>query len=314
MGSSAAGAKDAGAGSGIDAGPTIVQDIAAWDAASSQLRETIKWLASALAALGALLVGTAPFTGLANLRWPLIVAAASIAAGALAGVAHIINRLTDLLAPTPVTVRDLARDEEFADLRVAIQADPAGFLGSVGWSKDGHDLDTFLSTRQESLGAFQHLRNQARRHPTKEKREHAATALEDVRREVVTALAVTDRLLAAGRFHGLAHKFRERRAELWFMGSVVGVLIVAFLAFVQAWQPEDEAEAGPATPAVVRLTDSGATALDGLFGPTCPRTFDAMVLSGGTTGPWDITVVDEACTSGRTTLTDDQAAVLLQED
>ena len=289
---------------------TVKDEVAAWSGATDKIREVVKWIATSFGALGALLIGTAPLSGLGKLdlvswRFALV---AIFGIMALGGVAYIVWKATSLLTPSTVTMVDVEGEAGFSALRVEIAAEPAAYLGT--W---GTDIPTFVSNRDREFALFAAVDHQIAQSPD----SAALTALREARRGLLARIEsmgrISARVLAVAGFHDLATKFAAARRKMFWAAAVT---VVGITGFVLAVGDAGSDSSDPVThvPAQVSLTDAGAKSLGPLLGASCPEPFEALVLSGGADGPWDLVVTDEHCSSGEMTVEKADGHVLLVFD
>ncbi len=291
-----------------DADDRIRDQIATWDAATGQIRDVVKWIASAFAGLGALLIGTAPLSGLPKIDVSAgsVLAVSGFAVLGLGSTAFIVWRTTDLLTPTALTLAEVNTDGRFQGLRTTIAAEPTAYLGS--WAAS---LGAFVEARDAAITDLTQIltaesieRNDGKLASLKE----AETAAKD---RIDSAGRVTQRLLAVARFTDVSKKFNDAKLSLFVAASLVVVGMVGFLVTIGVATPADPT---PVTavhlPAIVSLTAQGTT-IGRTLGPHCPAAFRAVVLEGGSVGPWKILVDNRGCRAGVIQVAADEAKVLL---
>jgi hypothetical protein len=260
--------------------------------ANARLREVAKWFVTSAAALGALLVGTSPLTGLAALGWSGEIRAplawGAVALGALAVVIFTTSRV---LAPSTVDFVDvIGGGGSFAAFRKAVDKDPYTYLGA-----GSSGVADFAARRARE---FKVLRNIDAALADPSTPDDQVTALEQER---PTALAnitrtgwIVERLRATAENRLLWQRFTLARVVAVIGAAVAAAGIVGFLVSVHSGASADDLT-GP-VPVRVALTESGSTHFGQALGPGCPTgSFDALLLSGGKTAPWEIMVVDARC-------------------
>jgi len=289
---------------------TIKDEVAAWGGATDKIREVVKWIATSFGALGALLIGTAPLSGLSKLdvvswRFAWVAVFGLLALG---GVAYVVWRATSLLTPSTVTMVDVESGAEFSALRAAIAAEPAAYLGT--W---GTDVTTFVTNRDKEYTLFAAVDHAIAQSPDSAE----LTALREARKGLIARIEsmgrISARVLAAAGFHDLATRFAAARRWMFLAAAVTVVGITGFVLAVGGAGTESS-DTVAYVPARVSLTDAGTKALGPLLGASCPQAFEALVLSGGADGPWDLLVTDEHCTSGELTVEKTDGRVLLVFD
>jgi hypothetical protein len=206
------------------------------------VRDVAKWIASSFGAAGAILIGTAPLSGLGRIDpSPGSVALLALSGGAaLSGLGVIVWKATDVLVPStraesvmdppPIKGRDTV-----ADLRREITAHPDQYMST--WAET---TDEFVRIRQSWFAAQRNI-DAAVRH-----KAYPVDVLKTLLRERelivenVEALSrVTSRLRALSRFYDTASRFRVMR--VWVFGAAVLTVlgITGFLAVVGASTPDD---------------------------------------------------------------------------
>jgi hypothetical protein len=287
---------------------TIKDEVGAWAGASDKLRDVVKWTATSFGALGALLIGTAPLSGLAKVEptfWTFLLLAL-FAALALGGVGFVIWKSTSLLAPSMVTLTDVRSDDRYAGVRTLVASEPQAFLGT--W---GSDVESFLANRAQEYRLLAAVDQMIVREPN----QADVRSLRKLRDKLVARVEslgrVSQRLLAVAQFSELSTSFNEARPKL-FGGAAAVIFGIAGYLTVLAASSSEAAEAKPTTlPAMVALTPAGEVAVGPLLGPRCRSPFQALVLDGDSKGPWELLVIDPACTAGKVNVTADQAVVQL---
>lgn len=283
-------------------------DTAPWTAASESLRSVVKWIAASFGALGALLIGTAPLSGLSNFaasEWQQWLPSIAFGAIALTAVAYIVWQATTLLTPSTITLPEVRTDKGFHTLRDIVAADPTAYLGL--W---GADIDTFMTNRQTEFRALSKIDEEIASLPDGDNRLQALQSARPLLlRRVAACGVVSARLLAIAAFHDLAQRFSRAKRRIFAAAAVVVVGVAGFVATTPGAASTADGEHRP-QPALVSLTTSGESSVRPLIGAKCPKPFKAVLLSGSAEGPWQILVASPECTAGTLELTTEQAAVL----
>lgn len=137
-------------------------------------------------------------------------------------------------------------------------------------------------------------------------------ALEKSEKDIVTRIEgagrVTRRLLAIAGFIDLNARFNAAKSAMFVAAGLVVVGIVGFLVVV-GWSTKGTDPVPTQLPAMVALTD-GRGALAKTLGKDCPSTFQAVVIEGGTEGPWKLLVSDAKCRGGVINVGKNEAKVL----
>lgn len=119
-----------------------------WRDATRQVRDTIKYVIAGFAAVGVILIGSAPLTNLDKLHggWWLVAGAGGLLA--IAGVMYAIWQASDVLLPDVITldqVRDGSPGTDTARFRDSVLGGPEGLFrlwgGTVDSFRDRRDLD-----------------------------------------------------------------------------------------------------------------------------------------------------------------------------
>lgn len=284
----------------------IKDEVAAWTGATAQVREVVKWIASAFAGLGALLIGTAPLAGLPQVDPALGVVLAVLAFGVLglSGVAHIVWRATTLLTPTMLSLAEVDSDGRFEGLRTQIDADPSAYLGS--WATTLPGFIAAVDDEYAVLANIDALKSTVLN-------EADFDALEEAEKDIVTRIEgagrVTRRLLAIAGFVDLNARFNAAKSSMFMAAGMVVVGMVGFL--VVTGESKKGADPEPTQlPAMVSLMNNRG-ALARTLGRDCPSTFQAVVLEGGAEGPWTLLVSDRKCRGGVISVSKEEGRVLL---
>lgn len=289
---------------------TVKDEVAAWNSASDKVREVVKWIASAFGALGALLIGTAPLTGLGDVEVLSLkfVVAALFGVLAIGSVAYVVWKATSLLAPSAVTLSDVELDDEFSALRTQIAAEPSSYLGT--W---GTDVSTFVDNRDNEYALLSAVDTQIAQGPSASDLPKLREAHKQLVVRIEAMGRVSARLLAAAGFHDLANRFASVRKAMFQAAALTVVGVVGFVLTIGSADAGGD-EPGTKFPARVSLTKAGQKSVGPLLGSECTPPFEAVVLSGGSKGPWELLVTDARCTSGEVTVEKSDAKVLLVFD
>jgi hypothetical protein len=199
-----------------------------WLDAATRIRETVKWLIAVAAAVGGLLVGTAPLAGLGDLSTWEAVAAGALFLSALTGVAVVVWAASRVLLPVSVDFQAAASDVRFRRLRRRIDQDPYSFFGGFGAT-----LEQFGARRELELATLQNIDSKLRcSDVVDEERELYLDAQEAVG-EVLAVIEVRlQYILSMALFEELQNSFSRAR---WFIllgalisaGGVFGFMLVA---------------------------------------------------------------------------------------
>jgi hypothetical protein len=286
-----------------------VDDVAPWTAASESLRSVVKWIAGSFGALGALLIGTAPLAGFHDSTfgvWTAWIGPIGFGALSLIGVVIVVWLATSLLTPSTVTLSAVQHENTFHVLRAQVAADPTAYLGL--W---GTDIDSFMENRQTEFTALANVDSQITSLPSDDPRIQGLTAARPLLLKGVEACGkVSARLLAVAAFHDLSQRFSKAKPKIFGAALLVVVGVIGFSATTPKPDKSNTATQPLPVSALIALTTEGKSTVGLGLGPACPDSFQAVVLSGGSGGPWQILVTDPRCTSGTTTLSNKQASVI----
>jgi hypothetical protein len=210
-------------------------------AATDRVRETVKWLITAFAAIGAVLVAGSQLSTLSRLNpsdWRLWIAVLGLAIG-LGGVGFAIWKAVDVITPQQITLGDLAwgqiakgehSNDQIEDVRNREDLNEiAGFINGIpeifeGLASDVVDLKTsylrLLSERQTAV--------EASYAPPHGEESQAAAKIANAR--VVATGAVVRNVLAVANWEQVRTRFRRARAPIFVGGG-----LTAFGVFLFAW-------------------------------------------------------------------------------
>ena len=254
-----------------------VDDVAEWRASTTQIREVVKWIATAFAALGAALIGTTPLSPLASRDNSIgdLVAMCACLAAALVFVGFIVWRCTTMLVPQTTTLPTLDNDPKYGTLGEAIRADPSAFLGA--WSAD---LTNFVQLRDDEYVVLGGLDNAL---GTCEPAQSAAlsAARDKVVNRVEAMGRVSRRLLAVADYYRLRRDLDENRPYLFGAAALAAVAIATFVVLGAASGESDGPDVDK-TSAIVRFQGDSAEENQQIVGLKCPSPFDAIVSRTGT--------------------------------
>lgn len=268
-------------------GTTQVADDSAalWRTSSTQVRDTIKYVVAGFAAVGTLLVGTAPLSGIGKVSgggwWPALIGAAL----AIGGVIFAVWQASDVLLPSVSTldeVRGAPLNTEIARLRDSVLGGDEGLFRRWGGT-----VDAFRAQREleyNTLGEIDKYTPAAGDDPA---------VLEQARKDVVARIeqlnSAANVALAGAEYAATRDLARDRRK-----GIAKAAICVAFGVGLFTWavnRPDTSpAEVKPtaAEPAVLSLTASGRETFADLLGQSCTGPIPALVLAGDPAGPWDV--------------------------
>ncbi|MGD9736388.1 MAG: hypothetical protein AB7V58_12415 [Solirubrobacterales bacterium] len=268
------------------------------DAAIVQIREVVKWLIAAFAAVGALLAAGSQLSEIGHLTgWRLVAAGGGIFL-VLVGIALAILKAVRVLTPAPVSLKELAEGKDHEEVREKIGADPSLLLGQ------GDSVGALRSRQQELLqketdawGAFGRDEDDSK----------ALRSAERASADRVAADEAVRWLIQFARYTEIAALFRH---SLRWMTAGAAVAAIGIGLFAWAAHPEDkEEDAAPVVakaPAAIEidLSEAGTEALGEKLGARCgPHAVPAVALGGEADALEVVTVPSPTCALARFTLT-----------
>lgn len=287
----------------------VQAQITGLEAANGRLREVAKWFVTSAAALAALLVGTSPLSGLSSLGWTAeLILPVVFGSIALIALGVVIFRTSRVLAPSVVDVSDLLTQggkDEFSEFRVKVNLDPYNYFGAGATG-----LGDFAARRAREFAVLRSIDSSLSDPATSKADEKVLTKSRTVALGNITRTGwIVQRLVAIAENERLWSRFTSARLTVAICASVAVVGIVGFLVSVQSGASADDLT-GP-MPVKVALTDSGASQFRSALGTSCPtKSFEALLLKGGKTAPWEVMVTDARCTHVNFTLDADDGHVL----
>jgi len=270
------------------------------DAAIVQIREVVKWLIAAFAAVGALLAAGSQLSEIGQLTdWRLVAAGGGIFL-VLVGVALAILKAVRVLTPEPISLKELAEGKDHAGVRDKIATDPSLLLGqgtSVTELRTRHD--ELLKKETDAWQAF----TQNEEDPKALRRAERASA------DRVAGDEAVGWLIQFARYTEISQLFRR---SLRWMTAAAAIAAVGIGLFAWAAHPEDEEDEGT-TPVVAKvptaiaidLSEQGEDALGEKLGAQCDaNAVPALALGGEPDALEVVTVPSASCSLQRFTLTE----------
>ena len=175
-------------------------------AGRANIRDTVKWLVAALAALGALVIGSSPFTGFGQLKLPYLLAAIGSGLLGVSLVFWAIDRALRILVTPLFFLGQIRQDDHLAAL---IRSNSKDLLPPLI-----DDLDRFLAYRRLLLMKL------AKEQDT-EKRKKLEQNYQAVQ-------AVTTRLVGLCNYENLRRKFDATRRQLFLLGGAITLALGTF--------------------------------------------------------------------------------------
>jgi hypothetical protein len=295
------------------------RDPSPWLDAVDRYRDVAKWLIAAFGAIGAVIAGTAPLSGIGNLkanRVDYVVAGGMIA---LSGVAVVLAATVTILAPQTVYRHQLRAARQgplrrrFTGLgrfENLLATHPADLLPTGINTVDQLDeAITNLVTAGTAMAARAALPADGGEQAA---RKRAALAINAERRRHENARR---QLLDVARFEQ-AHTRFNRAVLAVLVGGVAAATGLALTLYGIANQPQQPSLPKPTlsdpSPITVTLTPTGTQTLQRRLGLACDTSRLSALLLGGDriSGPWDVVVLPQpGCTPIRVVLGVGLAAV-----
>lgn len=279
------------------AGVAIAADdplLTPWRDAAEGIRTTAKWLVTLFGGIAAVLVGTAPLTGVGDLSGDDRTVAMLFGFIALVGLALVIWRVSNVLLPETTSLAEALTSGTLKDFRNQVDEDGWGYLGA--WATT---LEQFKNVRDLEFATLLDVHKRlADPELSEEDRESYEAAVPVVTKRVEALELTTGRLLAKGAYHEVRTRFERARRWLFVGGLIAAVGIAGFLTTVNAKKGDDE----KAPTAAVSMSRAGTVALTAeaterfrpFIGPQCPAAaVPVLVLEGGEEGPWRVVVRKE---------------------
>ena len=270
------------------------------DAAIVQIREVVKWLIAAFAAVGVALAAGSQLSDIGHLSdWRLFAAGGGIFL-VLVGVALAILKAVRALTPEPISLKELVESSEHKAVRDKVASDRTLLLGHGG-SVAEIQCELNRQNEEETSAWAKFAQN-----------ENDKEALKAAERASANRLATDEAvgwLLEFARYTEISHLFKR---SLWWMTGAAAVAALGIGLFAWAAHPEDKSDED-ATPVVAKapaeieidLSDAGKRELADELGPQCNGDELKAVALGGTADALEVvTVPSEDCSLERFTLTD----------
>jgi hypothetical protein len=269
------------------------------DVAIVQIREVVKWLIAAFAAVGVALAAGSQLSEMGHLSgWRLIAAGGGIAL-VLVGIALAILKAVQVLTPEPISLKELADSPKYAGVRKRVEDDPSLLLDhGASVAELGAERSSQLDAEKEAWKKF-----------TDD--EADKDALRAAERASANRLATDEAvgwLLEFTRYTEASRLFK--RSLVWMTGAAA-IAALGIGLFAWAAHPEEKAAEAAAVvakaPAEIKidLSDAGERQMADQLGPRCDGEELAAVALAGTSDDLEVvTVPDKHCSLVRFTLTD----------
>jgi hypothetical protein len=283
------------------AAETPPQDPGALGAAADRIRETVKWLITAFAGVGAALIAGSQLASLGKIDGGRLAFAVVCVVVGLAALAYAIAVAASVMIAGRVSLGDLA-DVTKTDLnavRTRVNGDPALLAGYSHVADMNTGYGSALAQRKADFDAHYGDVHDA---------DKALTAQLSDAKALGTDQAV-QRLLTVASFYTLSDAFNDTRRKM-FGGALVAAL--AIVGFAWAAHPPQEKQPGVAAPAVVtlKLSDEGRTLLAAAIGQKCAKARLRVVVLSTSGGNADVvTLPTTGCRVGRFTVSADLGTI-----
>ena len=270
------------------------------DAAILQIREVVKWLIAAFAAVGGLLIAGSQLAEIGQLTgWRLAAAIAAIFL-VLLGVAVAILEAVRVFIPLPLGLKDVAEGKDLERIRSKIAADPS----LMHWQAASVPE---LRARQEAL-----LKDETEAWQIFKRDENDKEALRLAERASADRVVVQEAVTSVVAFarYTLASELFKRSLRGMLAGATIAALAIALFAWAAHPEDKDDEETAPVvakvpTSIVVNLSPAGEDALGEKLGAGCDANAVPAVALGGEADALEVvTVPSDTCSLQRFTLTE----------
>lgn len=294
-----------------DAGSEAV--VEQWRKATTSVRDTVKWIVAGFAAVGTILVGTAPLSGLGTvtepIHWVLVSVGGAVAVG---GVILAVWKASDVLFPEVTTlsaITEAAADSALGRYRDQYLGGPDGVLAP--WNGD---IATLRASRELEVATLNSIRSQnANSNASPETRAVLTTAEAAVLERIDQIDDITKVALVGADFTRVRDLARSRR---WWLAACAVAVAVGTAAFLFGTGQADEDTNGTGDPELgrvgqVTLNASGQEKHGPTLGASCVTApIDAIILNGDTEHGWTVVSTGKgSCTPAAFTISADQGAV-----
>lgn len=224
-----------------------------YKAAQENIRDTVKWLAAALASLAAVVIGGTQFSGIGTI--PIASRLFLIAAGILllgfACVAVALYRTVQLLRSDGIYISDL--------LRTSLDASDDKALRQVRTEIDAHHRD-WLPYNYPTIERLVEARNNAQQSMQLAVDQQDREAFK-LQQEVFNGLdAATGNVLDFALYSRLYYRVKNEMPVLFAIAALALLLLLSFSAIIAQAKGEDSADAPPAETTIIE--HSCATSCD----------------------------------------------------
>jgi hypothetical protein len=271
------------------------EDPGALGAAADRIRETVKWLITAFAGVGAALIAGSQLASVGKLDGGRLAFAILCVVVGLCALAYAIAVAAGVMTASRISLGDLA-DTNKTDLdavRIRVNGDPALLAGFASVTAMDVEYAAALAQRKTDFNAhYGDVHDQGK----------ALTAqLSDAK--AVAAGQAVQRLLNVASFYTLSDAFNGARPKM-FGGALVAALAIVGFAWA-AHPPDEKKQPAVAAPAVVtlKLTEEGRTLLGARVGKKCAKArLRVVVLSTSGGNAEVVTLPAKGCRVARFTV------------
>jgi hypothetical protein len=242
--------------------PTL-QDPGALGGAADRIRETVKWLITAFAGVGAALIAGSQLASLGKIDGGRLVFAVACVVVGLGALAYAIAVAASVLTGGRVSLGDLA-DATGTDLdavRSRVNSDPALLVGYSDVADMNSEYGSVLGQRKTDFDAhYDDVHNSGKT---------LTAQLSDAK--ALAADQAVQRLLTVASFYTLSDAFNNARPKM-FAGALIAALAIVGFAWA-AHPPEEKKQPAVAVPAVVtlKLSEEGKRLLATAVGKKCAK-------------------------------------------
>jgi hypothetical protein len=285
--------------------------------AADTIRSTAKWLVTAFAGVGGILIAGIPLTGLGKLSSSRLLVAAIAIGVALAAIAYIIPLVSHVFTAKYITLADLAYQgfpestSKFAYWRVTRRLNP--IMKAIVESRDelygaeARDLAelnariTKVNERLRADSADERVMRQRTSAGRRDVSRRASSQRSAAIAEQSSLAAAAERVVAFANYEDVRGTFKGLYGPMAAAAAVVACGVVLF-AYVVGSTPSQVDVTSP-TPVVLSLTSKAADWVK-MLGPTCDISkVDAVAISGDFAEPVVVTSGTGGCKVTRIAMT-----------
>jgi hypothetical protein len=280
------------------------QDPGALGAGADRIRETVKWLITAFAGVGAALIAGSQLASLGKIDGGRLAFAVVCVVGGLAALAYAIAVAASIMTAGRVSLGDLAdaTKTELNAVRSRVNGDPALLAGYSDVADMNSEYGTALTQRKTDFDAHYSDVHDAGKALTAQLSDAKALAADQA----------VQRLLTVASFYTLSDAFNAARPKM-FGGALFAALAIVGFAWA-AHPPEEKEKKQPAVaaPAVVtlKLSKEAQTLLGATVGKKCAKERLRVVVLATSGGNAEVvTLPSMGCRVARFTVSADMGAI-----